>query len=309
MNKSHKRSKSHSQDHLGEARQYWWNTDYLKLLADRLDLASCQQVADIGCGVGTMSFALSSYLPNGASLTGVDMEHSYVKTAKQKARHLKTDQELSFNFLAGHAESIPLEDDTMDLTFCQTLLIHVEDPKKVISEMKRITKPGGYVVSLEPNNLVSNLMFDNYSETDFSVPDVLQMLEIRLLIEKGKKKLGEGYSSLGDVLPELFINSGLEDIQVWLSDKAHQLIPPYDNREKRVRAAQMIDWIETDGGGTDYESNLRYFKAGGGKQIQFDQYWSRADTYKRQMLDDLKKQKYISAGGSVMYIVAGVVPS
>ena len=171
--------------------------------------------------------------------------------------------------------------------------------------MRRITRPGGWVVAFEPNNLAPQLMFDRYVETDYDIPDILEMVEIRLRCERGKKRLGEGFSSLGDVVPDLFVQAGLSDIQVWMSDKALPLIPPYDTREERVRAAQLIEWLENDTGGMGYEENLRYYRAGGGKKADFDAYWRRASLYKTLMLERLKHQEFISSGGNVMYVVAG----
>ncbi|MEM9986483.1 MAG: class I SAM-dependent methyltransferase [Bacteroidota bacterium] len=298
-------TKAHSEDQLVEAREYWWNEDYLKLLAERLDLATCDQIADIGCGQGLMSFKLASHLPDGAQVHGLDLERKHIKTAKQTARHRKTNRQIDFHFQEGDAHVLPYDDEQMDLTVCQTLLIHIEDPSIVIQEMQRVTAEGGWVVALEPNNLVPNLMFDRYIETDYDVEEVLEMVEVRLRIEKGKKRLGEGFNSLGDVLPDLFKKAGLSDIRVWLSDKAMPIIPPYESREMRIRVAQMISWIEAGEAGFGYDENLRYYLAGGGKKDAFEAYWQRVSLYKLSMLKKLKQQEFISAGGSVMYVVAG----
>ncbi|MFK7925468.1 MAG: class I SAM-dependent methyltransferase [Bacteroidia bacterium] len=307
MSQHKQSSPAHSADHLVEARKYWWNEDYLALLAQRLDIADCQNMADIGCGRGLMSFNFSPFLPPGANVHGLDIEETHLKKARQQARNKKQRSDIDFAFTQGNANALPFETEQMDFTLCQTLLIHVEDPMSVLMEMKRITREDGWVVAIEPNNLAIQLMFDRYVETDYEVEDMLQMMEVRLRCEKGKKVLGEGYSSLGDVLPDLFHKAGLQDIQVWMSDKAMSAIPPYDSREQRVRVAQLIDWLETDGGNMGYEVNLRYYMAGGGKRKDFDTYWFQASLYKRKLLASLKDQEYISAGGNIMYIVAGRV--
>ena len=305
MNYQEDTTPAHSADHFGEARFYWWNEDFLSLMAKRLALDECQRVADIGCGTGEMTFRLAPYLSQAATITGLDQEEGHLKKARQRARHRKKAKDITFTFVAGDAAALPFEDHQFDLTLCQTLLIHTEDPLHVVREMKRVTAPGGYVVALEPNNLVPHLMFDRYAETDYEVDDMLEMIEVRLRCEQGKKKLGQGFSSLGDVLPDLFIQAGLTNVQVWQSDKALALIPPYDTREKRVRAAQLVDWLENDQGGLGYDENLRYFRAGGGKQAAFDTYWHRVSLYKTSMLRLLKEQRFISAGGQLMYLVAG----
>lgn len=298
----------HSQAHLNEAREYWWNEDYLELLAQRLELHECRTLADIGCGQGSMALRLARYLPEGAAVTGVDIERVYVKKAAQLARKNKRLQHVNFEFQQGSAYQIPLADASQEVTVCQTLLIHMEDPKAVLEEMMRVTKPGGLIMAMEPNNLVSNLMLDKYSETDLNIPAMLEALEVRLRIEQGKKVLGEGFNSLGDVLPDLFQQVGLGEPDVWLSDKATPLIPPYDTREKRVRAAQLIDWLENNLGGYNFQDNFRYYKAGGGKKGIFESYWQQVEMAKFTMLKQLKEQQYYSSGGNMMYIVVGYKP-
>jgi ubiquinone/menaquinone biosynthesis C-methylase UbiE len=295
----------HSESHLVESREYWWNPDYLSLLAERLDLEECLAMADIGCGQGMMSFLFAEHLPKGAKITGIDSESRYIKRATQKARKVAKRTEVELAFEQGYAEALNLDDESQDVVFCQTLLIHVPSPEKVLAEMKRVTKPGGYIVAIEPNNLAANLVFDKYAQTDYNVEDMLDFLEIRLRCEKGKRALGEGFNSIGDSLPDLFTKAGFDDIQVFISDKTLNLIPPYDTREKRVRAAQMIDWIENQSGGFGYDYNWRYYKAGGGNKKTFDAHWENVSHYQHQLLRELKNQECLLSGGNLMYIVVG----
>ncbi|WP_187264351.1 class I SAM-dependent methyltransferase [Pontibacter beigongshangensis] len=300
--------KQHSEEHLGPAREYWWNEDYLELLANRLHLPYTQTLVDIGCGKGMMGFKFSRYLPNGATVYGVDYEPGYIEEARQRAKSMYQQHDVEYIFKVGNATDIPLPDAISDLTLCQTLLIHVKNPQRVIQEMIRITKPGGWILALEPNNLVPNLMFDRYGETDFDVESTLEVLEIKLRIEKGKKQLGEGFNSLGDVIPDLYLKAGLVDTKVWISDKALAIIPPYDTQEKMLRVEQMLQWIESDAMGYDYQDNLNYYMAGGGEKDKFDAYWQKLLYNKITLKQKLLKGEYISAGGSLVYIVAGRKP-
>lgn len=305
QNQNNRHNEGHSVDVLTEGREYWWNEDFLELTARRLNFFNCRNVADIGCGTGSMSFALAPYFSPEAVLYGLDAERMHIRKATQRAR--KDESGCTFRFVEGDATDIPFDEGVMDLAFCQTLLIHVEDPVQVLKEMKRVTRDGGWILALEPNNLVTSLMFDNYRQTEFSVPELLRVVEVRLRCENGKRKLGLGYNSLGDALPDLFQQVDLRDIRVWISDKALSCIPPYDTREKRVRVSQLIEWLESGTGGFDYDTNYRYFKAGGGAKSDFNAYWANWLIHKEELLRDLKAQRFISAGGSLMYIVAGRV--
>jgi ubiquinone/menaquinone biosynthesis C-methylase UbiE len=297
----------HSEDVLTEGREYWWNEDFLELTARRLNFKDCVNVADIGCGIGTMSFALSKYFPQTTVINGLDVERRHIRRAIQRSKKVAKLTGHEFRFIEGNASEIPYADHQMDLSFCQTLLIHMEDPLTVLKEMKRITRHEGWVLALEPNNLVTSLMFDTYAQTHYSIPELLKVIEVRLRCENGKRNLGLGYDSVGDALPDLFHQVGLKDIQVWISDKALSCIPPYDTREKRVRVSQLIEWLESGTGGFSYDQNYRYFKAGGGSKSDFNAYWSGWMIHKEELLRNLKAQRYISAGGSLMYIVAGKV--
>ncbi|MBF9253959.1 class I SAM-dependent methyltransferase [Pontibacter sp. 172403-2] len=302
------KEKKHSEEHLGPAREYWWNDDYLELLANRLYIPYTQTLVDIGCGKGMMGFKFSKYLPDGATVYGVDYEPGYIAEAQQRAQSIYGHNHINYAFKVGNATDIPLPDNIADLTLCQTLLIHVKNPQRVIDEMIRVTKPGGWVLALEPNNLVPNLMFDRYGETDFDVESTLDVLEIKLRIEKGKKNLGEGFNSLGDVLPDLYLKAGLLDTKVWISDKALAIIPPYDTQEKMLRVEQMLQWVETEAMGYDYQDNLNYYMAGGGTKEKFDAYWQKLLYNKIMLKQKLQNEEYVSAGGSLVYIVAGRKP-
>ncbi len=60
----------HSASVLTDLRDDWWSTDYLELIAQRLDLASVSTVADIGCGHGHWGHRLLPHLGKNAQLEG-----------------------------------------------------------------------------------------------------------------------------------------------------------------------------------------------------------------------------------------------
>ena len=302
---NNKSDKKHSEEFFGEARDYWWNDDYLELLANRLDFDSYKTMIDVGCGQGHMSFKLEKYLGTDARVFGVDLEEEWIKIANQKAEK-RSDSE-RFNFQPGDAYQLPFEDNTADITICQTVLIHLEDPLSAIKEMKRVTKPGGLIVALEPNNLINSLTFDSISAIDDDVEDILSMVEFELRMQKGKRALGEGFSSIGDVVPEYFKKAGLKDTQVWIGDEPMSIIPPYDTPKKKSRANELITWIKSGQVEHDYDQNLKYYLAGGGDKENFNRYWQKLKVRTEELLERLEKEEYITAGGALLYIIAAKV--
>jgi len=296
--------KPHSIEYLGEARNFWWNDDYLELLAKRLVLAEKSVLVDVGCGYGMMGFLLSKFMKKNAAINGFDLEKEHIAKARKLAAADHSGKKFSFEVADAYA--IPLEDGFSDITVCQTLLIHLKDPQRAIREMIRVTKPGGLIVAIEPNNMASVLIIDQFSDLDFSVEEKLAETEMMLRHEKGKMALGEGFDSLGDVVPELFLKSGLKEIVVWLSDKGLPVIPPYgDSAEMSSRVAQMKIFMNEDLDGHSYDKYLKYHLAGGGSKEKFDNYWNRHLVKTQQLAERLNNGSYTSAGGGIFYIVVG----
>lgn len=296
-------NKKHSQEYLGEARDYWWNEDYLGLLANRLSLSKCNTLVDVGCGKGYMAYKLAPYLNNDAKVLGFDKEQQWIDEAISRTRAVSNTNRVDFCFQVGDVAKIPLENSVSDITVCQTILIHLDSPVGAIGEMKRITKDSGWVVAIEPNNAVNSLVADSISDED--IEDKVKLVEIQLRVELGKKLLREGYNSVGDFVPQMFKESGLRDIQVWLCDKPLSIIPPYDTTEKILRVQETLTWLEREKAHFDYHEQLQYFLSGGGTEEIFNDYWVKTKAKMERLKVALENQTYISPGGSLMYIVAG----
>ena len=190
---------SHSAEYFGDTRDYWWNPDFLALIAERLMFDRVREALDVGCGVGHWTYLIAGLLRSDARLCGVDRDPAWVENASARiaARGLAE----RIDFKAASAESLPFPDDSFDLVTCQTLLIHVSDPAAVIAEMCRVARPGGLVLACEPNNVSRALLFNSMSAQD-PVEAVLALVRFQLLCERGKAALGEGNNSIGDLVPE-----------------------------------------------------------------------------------------------------------
>ena len=49
--------------------------------------------------------------------------------------------------LIGPVEALPVEDSSVDLVLCIQVLEHVDDPARAVSELHRVTRPGGRVLA------------------------------------------------------------------------------------------------------------------------------------------------------------------
>ena len=103
------------------------------------------RIADIGCGEGRYSRYLSG---KGASVLGIDPVEEFINQAL--TRHPEG------NYRVGFGESLPLEDDSIDLALCYLSLLDIEDQDAVISEIRRVVKAGGRCVVVAISNMCSS---------------------------------------------------------------------------------------------------------------------------------------------------------
>lgn len=293
---------SHSAEYFGDTRDFWWNHDFLQLMARRWRLDRVREVLDVGCGVGHWGRLLARVLPGDARVAGVDRDPFWVEQAAARAAAAGLGDR--FRYQQGLAEALPFPDDTFDLVTCQTVLIHTADPGAALAEMIRVLKPGGLVAVAEPNNAASTLVLDN---ADFRAPvdQIVALVRFQLACERGKAALGEGHNSVGEILPALFAARGLADIQVYLSDKASTIFPPYDTPERRALAEEITDLAGRDFWVWSRADTRRYYLAGGGAEADFEACWAAALDRSRRAAAAIAEGTYSNSGGSVCYLVSG----
>jgi SAM-dependent methyltransferase len=83
-------------------------------------------VLDVGCGVKPYEPLFSPYA---ASYIGVDV-----------VDNPRAD-------LQGPVEQLPVEDASFDVVLCNQVLEHCDDPARAVSELRRVTAPGGRVLA------------------------------------------------------------------------------------------------------------------------------------------------------------------
>jgi SAM-dependent methyltransferase len=112
-------------------------------------------ILDVGCGTGgtTVAMALSPVLKP-QRLVGVDPNPKTIEAAGVRARGYQlSPPRLEFSVIDGN-KPLPFDDGEFDLTTCVSVLEFVEsegDRRKLVAELKRVTRPGGHVYLATPN--------------------------------------------------------------------------------------------------------------------------------------------------------------
>ncbi len=298
-------SKPHSAEHFGPQRDFWWNRDFLDLMAKRWRLHEASSLADIGCGRCHWSRLLYPYLKPPARFAAVDREARWVPEAEQFFRQAfpNAPSEL-LCFKQGHAGNIPLPADSFDIATCQTVLMHLADPLQAIREMKRIVGPGGLVICVEPNNLWNCLAFSSLTNGE-PIEVLTRRFEFWLRYHRGRQLNGEGDHSIGDLLPGYFQQAGLKEISVYLSDRAPALWPPYDTPAQRAMVDQEQIWRQAGTGPWDRHELRRHTLAGGAPEEFFERVFGELVVKFETELRAIEAETFHSGGGGVTYLVSG----
>ncbi|WNC14460.1 class I SAM-dependent methyltransferase [Brevibacillus brevis] len=104
------------------------------------------KILEAGAGTGTSSFQLAKL---GATVTLVD----YSENSIQKMKRMFDRHDIPAKFYCNDIRSMDIENDTYDVVFNSGVLEHFsfEDQVLILRELKRICKPGGRVITLNPN--------------------------------------------------------------------------------------------------------------------------------------------------------------
>jgi len=114
----------------------------LGYLARLVDLDGRRRVLLAGCGpVPTPVKLLAA---RGFEVTGLDVEPSFVAAARAFVGD-------AGDIIEASAEAIPLADGSQDLVWCDSLLEHVESPRRTLAELYRVIAPGGVALIVTTN--------------------------------------------------------------------------------------------------------------------------------------------------------------
>jgi SAM-dependent methyltransferase len=295
---------AHSAEYFGDTRDHWWNDDFIGMLGKRWHLEHVRTALDVGCGVGHWGKVLARVLPTAVRLTGIDREEFWIAEARRRAADAGLSER--FEYRVASAESLPFEDGSFDLVTCQTLLIHVGNPEHVLGEMIRVTRPGGLVIAAEPTNIADPILA---ALAVGAPPEDTALISFYLVCLRGKKALGEGDNLLGEALPRLLHDGGLERIEVRQNDRGWPMVPPYVSPSERAQADEILDMAERKMWTWDEATTRRYFLAAGGTEIDFAPKWVAAVAHQRRAADAIRAETFSCSGGGLFYLVWGWRPT
>lgn len=101
------------------------------------------RVADLGCGVGTVTHMLAEMVGPDGHVVGVDVSDDQLEEARER---IESAGVTNASFVHASATGTGLPRGSFDLVYCRFLLIHLADPEACLREMRALLKHGGVLV-------------------------------------------------------------------------------------------------------------------------------------------------------------------
>ncbi|MEM7586990.1 MAG: metalloregulator ArsR/SmtB family transcription factor [Acidobacteriota bacterium] len=128
-------------------------------------------VGDLGCGTGRTSEALA---PHVATVYAVDGSRAMLEAARERLTAYD-----NIRFREGELEQLPIEDHRLNASILFLALHHTPDPNQVLSEARRVTRPGGrlLIVDMLPHDREDYRRQMGHVWLGFSQDHILRLLQ------------------------------------------------------------------------------------------------------------------------------------
>lgn len=133
---------------LKHLRDRWWDAAFIEYVRDTLQPRSGQRILEVGCGAGLTELMLGLMQPDAVDFVGIDVRADRLRHARAAAR----DHGLPLRVAQADAGGLPFATATFDSAFVVGVLQHLSDPAAALRELARVTRPGGRVLVVEPDN-------------------------------------------------------------------------------------------------------------------------------------------------------------
>ncbi|HMN29762.1 MAG TPA: class I SAM-dependent methyltransferase [Caldilineaceae bacterium] len=104
-------------------------------------IEQAREVLNVGCGIGVGSIYIAKKF--GCHVVGIDHSPQMIAWSRQRAGEEGVASQVDFQ--VADLLALPFVADHFDLVFCESVLNFVADKPCAITELVRVTKPGGYL--------------------------------------------------------------------------------------------------------------------------------------------------------------------
>lgn len=171
-------------------RQAQWTRHIRNYFFTKFQIPLNPSILEVGSGTGAV---LGEYASNSIKfLYGLDINLLPLFFCQQAFSQIR--------LIDADVNYLPLEDGRFDLTFCHFLLLWLKNPSQALKEMKRVTRPGGWVCAFAEPDYDGHIVYPQAMEE-------LVILQTESLAHQGVN------TSMGRQLNQLFYQCGLKKVE------------------------------------------------------------------------------------------------
>lgn len=189
-----------------------------------INFSSNKRLLEVGCGVGAQTEILLRRFPD-LHVTGIDLNDKQLSAAKKFIGGLPGTQG-RYDFQRMSADDLKFEAHSFDGAYLCWILEHVPNPAQVLSEVRRVLRPGAEIVITEVMN--SSFFLDPYS------PNVWKYW--MAFNDYQYDKAGDPFigAKLGNLLTQVGYHQVKTEVKTW----------HFDNRQPAVRKQAIHFWTD-----------------------------------------------------------------
>ena len=174
--------------HVGEFRRHGY---------DLMRLHSGDAVLDVGCGAGEVCVELAAIVGPQGRVAGVDLSAAMIEAARRTAAA----SGLAIELQPASVYQLPFADGEFDAVRAERVFQHLDNPEAALREMLRVTKPGGRVLTSDPDHGQGGLALDDPAHR--RVYEALQRAMARMITNPHS----------GTRLRGMFVRVGMRDVE------------------------------------------------------------------------------------------------
>lgn len=173
-----------------------WSHKLAPLFIDFAGIAKGEKILDVGCGTGSLTFALAKS-PDLAEIAAIDFSPIFVEAATRR----NTDRRIKIG--QADASALPFDGGTFDRAFALLVLHFVPEAGKAVAEMRRVVRSGGVVAAA---------VWDHFG----GMPGMRMMVDTVAALSESGRQLRNRYCFQPMMRPgemkRAFVGQGLGDV-------------------------------------------------------------------------------------------------